>query len=117
LSRHFAYIWLEDILYDYKDVFPDALKQYDEVCTAHASELESSIRNAMITKWGKLANLQVHRQCSIRHAKAKNLEKALEWAELGLKTYGNDAFKEEWVLDLKKRVVTLTSRIEKRNAK
>jgi hypothetical protein len=117
LSRHFAYIWLEDILYDYKEVFPDALVQYDEVCEKHAKELETSIRIAMISKWGKLANLQVHRQSSIRHAKAKDLQKALYWAELGLKTYGNDAFKEEWTLDLKKRVATLTARIEKKNAK
>lgn len=117
ISRHFAFIWLEDILYHYKDVFPDALIQYDEICTAHAAELQTTIRTAMIAKWGKLANLQVHRQCAIRHTKAKNLEKALVWAELGLSTYGQDAFKEEWVLDLKKRVVTLTARIEKINAK
>lgn len=117
LSRHFAYIWLEDILYHYKDVFPDALAQYDEVCEKHAEELQTSIRAAMITKWGKLANLQVHRQSSIRHAKSKDLKKALYWAELGLRTYGEDAFKEEWVLDLKKRVATLTARIEKMNAK
>jgi hypothetical protein len=71
----------------------------------------------MIKKWGKLPNLQVHRQSSIRHAKAKNLTKALEWAELGIETYGTDSFKEEWVLDLKKRVVTLTNRIAKQNVK
>lgn len=117
LSRHFAYIWLENILYDYRDVFPDALSQYDLICEEHAQELETSIRSAMISKWGKLANLQVHRQCSIRHTKAKNLQKALYWAELGLKTYGDDAFKEEWTLDLKKRVATLNARIEKINAK
>lgn len=117
LSRHFAFIWLEDILYHYKDVFPDALVQYDEVCDKHALELQTSIRAAMISKWGKLANLQVHRQSSIRHAKAKDLTKALAWAELGLKAYGEDAFKEEWILDLKKRVATLTARIAKQNAK
>ena len=117
LSRHLAYVWLEDLLYDYKDVFPEALIQYDEICSKHAEELASSIRSAMITKWGKLPNLQVHRQSSIRHAKAKNLAKALEWAELGLETYGNDSFKEEWVLDLKKRVITLSNRIAKQNAK
>ena len=117
ISRHFAYIWLEDILYHYKDVFPDALIQYDEVCDEHAAELQGPIRSAMIEKWGKLANLQVHRQCAIRHSKAKNLVKALAWAELGLETYGQDAFKEDWVLDLKKRVVTLKARIEKTNAR
>ena len=117
LSRHLAFVSLEDLLYDYKEVFPDALVQYDEICTNHATELQTSIRDAMIKKWGKLPNLQVHRQSSIRHAKAKNLTKALEWAELGIETYGTDSFKEEWVLDLKKRVVTLTNRIAKQNVK
>lgn len=117
LSRHLAFIWLEDLLYHYKDVLPDALTQYDEVCTAHASELQGSIREAMISKWGKIPNLQVHRQSAIRHTKAKNLARALEWAELGIETYGDKAFKEEWVLDLKKRVATLSNRIAKQSAR
>jgi tetratricopeptide (TPR) repeat protein len=113
ISRHFAFSQLEEIYYQYKDVFPDALKQYDEVAAQHHMELETSIRSSMITKWGKLPNLVVYKKSAIRHAKFKEFEKALSWAEKGLEVYGTDSFKEEWTLDLQKRVVTLKARIEK----
>lgn len=113
ISRHFAFSQLEEIYYQYKEVFPDALKQYDEVAERHHQELETSIRTAMINKWGKLPNLVVYKKSAIRHSKYKEFEKALAWAEKGLAVYGIDAFKEEWTLDLQKRVVTLKARIEK----
>lgn len=113
ISRHFAFSQLEDIYYEYKEVFPDALKQYDELAEKHHSELETTIRAAMINKWGKLPNLVVHKKSAIRHAKYKEFDKALAWAERGLKVYASDAFREEWTLDLQKRVATLTARIEK----
>jgi hypothetical protein len=117
ISRHFAFSQLEEIYYEYKEIFPDALKQYDELADKHHAELETTIRVAMINKWGKLPNLVVHKKSAIRHAKYKEFDKALAWAEKGLAVYGNDAFKEEWTLDLQKRVVTLKARIEKLNLK
>jgi hypothetical protein len=117
ISRHFAFSQLEEIYYEYKEIFPDALKQYDELADKHHAELETTIRAAMIDKWGKLPNLVVHKKSAIRHAKYKEFDKALAWAEKGLAVYGNDAFKEEWTLDLQKRVVTLKARIEKLNLK
>lgn len=113
ISRHFAFSELEELLYQYKEVFPGALDEYDLVATKHQQEISTSIRAAMIAKWGKLPNLVVHRQSAIRHTKAKNFAKALEWAENGLRDYGTDAFREEWTLDLQKRVVTLRAKIEK----
>lgn len=113
ISRHFAFSQLEEIYYQYKEVFPDALKQYDEVAAQHDAELETTIRTAMINKWGKLPNLVVYKKSAIRHSKYKEFDKALAWAEKGLQVYGTDAFKEEWTLDLQKRVVTLKSRMEK----
>jgi alanine racemase len=113
ISRHFAFAELEEIYYHYKEVFPDALMQYDEIADKHNAELETSIREAMINKWGKLPNLVVHKKSAIRHSKSKDFEKALDWAKKGLEIYGEDAFREEWTLDLQKRVVTLTARIEK----
>lgn len=113
ISRHFAYSQLEEIYYQYKEVFPDALKQYDELAEKHHTELETTIRAAMISKWGKLPNLVVHKKSAIRHSKYKEFDKALVWAEKGLDVYGSDAFKEEWTLDLQKRVVTLKARVEK----
>ncbi len=117
ISRHFALSQLEEIYYEYKEVFPDALKQYDELAAKHHVELQTTIRAAMINKWGKLPNLVVHKKSAIRHAKYKEFDKALAWAEKGLEVYGSDAFKEEWTLDLQKRVVTLKARIEKLNSK
>jgi hypothetical protein len=113
ISRHFAFAHLEEIYYQYKEVFPDALKQFDELAEKHHAELETTIRAAMINKWGKLPNLVVYKKSAIRHSKYKEFEKALAWAEKGLAVYGTDAFKEEWTLDLQKRVVTLKARIEK----
>jgi hypothetical protein len=113
ISRHFAFSELEELLYQYKEVFPGALDEYDLVATMHQQEISTSIRAAMIAKWGKLPNLVVHRQSAIRHTKAKNFAKAMEWAENGLRDYGTDAFREEWTLDLQKRVVTLRAKIEK----
>jgi hypothetical protein len=113
ISRHFAFSELEELLYQYKEVFPGALDEYDLVATMHQQEISTSIRAAMIAKWGKLPNLVVHRQSAIRNTKAKNFAKALEWAENGLRDYGTDAFREEWTLDLQKRVVTLRAKIEK----
>lgn len=117
ISRHFAFSQLEEIYYQYKEVFPDALKQYDEIAEQHNKELETSIRSAMINKWGKLPNLVVYKKSAIRHSKYKEFDKALAWAEKGLEVYGADAFKEEWTLDLQKRVVTLKARIEKSSKK
>jgi len=113
ISRHFAFAELEEIYYHYKEVFPDALKQYDEIAEKHNAELETTIRAAMISKWGKLPNLVVHKKSAIRHAKSKDFDKALAWAKKGLEVYGEDAFREEWTLDLQKRVATLSARIEK----
>ena len=113
ISRHFAFAELEELLYQYKEVFPGALEEYDAVATKHQQEISVTIRAAMIAKWGKLPNLVVHRQSAIRHTKAKNFAKALEWVENGLRDYGADSFKEEWTLDLQKRVVTLKAKIEK----
>lgn len=113
ISRHFAYAELEELLYQYKEVFPGALEEYDSIATRHQLEISNQIRTAMLAKWGKLPNLVVHRQSAIRHTKARNFEKALEWAENGLRDYGSDAFREEWILDLQKRVVTLKAKIDK----
>jgi len=113
ISRHFVYTSLEEIYYKYKDVLPDAATHYEEVSESHHFEISGSIKEAMILKWGKLPNLVVYKQAAIKNSKEKNFAKALEWVNRGLVVYGDVAFKEETILDLKKRKVNLEGKIEK----
>jgi hypothetical protein len=112
LSRHFILSELEAELYAFRDTFPTALEEYDTAAEQHDSEMDT-IGPVLITKLGSLPRLETYRQSSIRHAKAKNLERALWWAQRGIEVYGDHAHKDEWVADLHKRVATLTARIDR----
>lgn len=114
LSRHFILSELEAELYAFRDTFPTALEEYDAAAEQHDREIHT-IRPVLIAKLGSLPRLETYRQSSIRHAKAKNIEQALWWAQRGIEVYGDQAHKDEWVADLHKRVATLQSRIERAN--
>ena len=117
ISRHFIMAELEQLLYTYKDALPHALDEYDQIAEQHHSELQSSIREALIAKWGKLPLLQTYRQAAIRQSKAGNLTGTIEWSERGIAIYGDDAHSQGWVLDLEKRSAQAQTRLDKRSAK
>ncbi len=117
ISRHYLFHELETELYDLRDVLPNALEEYDAVASKHHCEMTESIRPALLQKFGALPLLATYRQASIRHAKGgADLDRALWWAQCGLEIYGQDAYKDEWRLDLVKRSARIQARIEKRNA-
>jgi hypothetical protein len=114
LSRHYIYCQLESDLYAYRDTFPAALDEYDDVTVRHDAEMDA-IRPVLMSKFGSIPLLETYRQASIRHAKGgADLERALWWAKRGLELYGDDAHEDDWTRDLDKRVAVLHARIDNR---
>lgn len=73
------------------------------------------IRPALLTKFGHLPLLETYKQCTIRHAKAGQLDAALRWANRGVAVYGADAHDESWVNDLRGRADRLQERVRRRD--
>ena len=96
LDRHFMYAYLEALLYRSRDAFASALDEYDQACHHHDAEMDG-IRQAFLTKWGRVPVLETYRQMAIRQQKAKNFEQALWWARRGLALYGESAARPEAV--------------------
>jgi hypothetical protein len=111
ISRHFAMAELEDTLYACRDAFPAALEEYDVICEQHDNEM-AKIRPALHAKFGTIPLLGTYRQQAIRCQRAKDYTKALWWAERGLAHYGDDAARQEWALDLHKRVAIQRTRLD-----
>lgn len=102
IDRHFMFCELEDRLYRSRDAFASALAEYDEICSSHDAEMDG-IRDALLTKFGRVPLLDTYRQMVIRQQKAKNWSVAIWWAERGLSLYGQNAARSEAVEDLEKR--------------
>jgi hypothetical protein len=111
IDRHFMFCELESRLYRLRDVEPDALTDYDDVCRTHDAEM-TAIRPALFTKFGTLPLLETYKQQAIRQQKAKNWTEGLRWARRGLELYGDDAFSQDWVDDLRKREAHFVAKLE-----
>jgi hypothetical protein len=111
IDRHFMYSELEARLYRLRDVEPDALADYDAVCTQHDAEMDL-IRPALHTKFGAVPLLETYKQQCVRLRKAKAFDRGLWWAERGLVLYGNDAGSQDWVDDLRKRADLFRAKLE-----
>lgn len=114
ISRHYLMRALESDLYTLRDLHPGILEEYDEVATAHDREM-TVIRPALLTKFGHLPLLETYKQCTIRHAKAGQLDTALWWANRGVAVYGADAHDESWVNDLRDRADRLQEKVRRRD--
>jgi HIRAN domain len=102
IDRHFQFAELEARLYRARDLYDTALDEFDEACRRHDSEM-ATIRAALVTKWGKVPQLETYRQMAIRQQKRRDWQACVWWCERGLALYGNDAAREDAVEDLLKR--------------
>jgi len=103
IDRHFMFAALEADLYYCRDTFPSALTDYDDTCERHHQEVVSTIRTALIDKFGAVPLIETYKQASIRHQKAYDWSAALMWAERGIEVYGSQAARPEVVDDLTRR--------------
>lgn len=110
ISRHFVFTDLEELLYSLRDVTHAALDEYDGVCTNHDREMDV-IRPALYDKFKTVPLLSTYRQQAIRCQKARDLPRAIWWAERGLELYGRQAAQESWTLDLQKRLANYRSKL------
>jgi hypothetical protein len=111
IDRHFQFAELETRLYRSRDLYDEALDEFDEVCRLHDAEMETICR-AFIAKWGKVPLLETYRQMSIRQQKQKDWSACVWWSERGLALYGNNAAREDAVEDLLKRRNRASSKLE-----
>jgi tetratricopeptide (TPR) repeat protein len=111
IDRHFMFCELEERLYRSRDAFGSALGDYDAACALHDAEMDG-IRDALLSKFGKVPLLETYRQMAVRQQKAKNWAEALRWAERGLALYGDSAARPEAVDDLKKRVAAYSAKLK-----
>lgn len=111
ISRHFMFSRLESDLYRLRDEEGEALARYDDACRAHDVEMQT-IRPVLLEKFGSIPLLETYRQQSIRQQKVRNWNDGLWWAERGLSSYGEDAYKQDWVDDLRKRASHFRAKIE-----
>lgn len=110
IDRHFMYCEIEERLYRSRDAFTSALDEYDDTCARHDGEM-NGIRDALLTKFGRVPMLETYRQMAVRQQKAKNWAEAIRWAERGLALYGSNAARPEAVDDLRKRITAYTAKL------
>jgi len=110
IDRHFMFCELEERLYRSRDTSTSARWDYDEACALHDAEMDG-IRDALLSKFGKVPLLETYRQMAVRQQKARNWTEALRWAERGLALYGDKAARPEAVDDLKKRVAAYSAKL------
>jgi tetratricopeptide (TPR) repeat protein len=110
IDRHFMFHHLGKALYRCRDVFDSALHKYDACCAAHDAEMDT-IRAAFLAKWGKVPAVHMYKQACIRHAKARDYQQALRWAERGLAVYGEQAARPDAVEDLRKRAASYRTKL------
>ena len=102
IDRHFQFAELETRLYRCRDLYDEALNEFDEACRLHDAEMER-ICDAFRAKWDKVPLLETYRQMAIRQQKQKDWQACLWWTERGLSLYGSTAAREDAVEDLLKR--------------
>jgi hypothetical protein len=106
---------LERRLYKSRDAFASALDEFDVVCRQHDAEMVT-IRPALLDKFGVVPVIGMYRQAAVRCQKAKDWQAARDWAQRGIKVYGEQAARAEVVEDLHKRVAHATGKIGGRPA-
>lgn len=111
IVRHFQFAELEARLYHARDLYDGALDDFDEACRQHDAEMDA-VREAFISKWGKVPLLETYRQMAIRRQKKQDWRASLWWAERGLALYGDDAAREDAVEDLVKRRNRALAKVE-----
>lgn len=116
LDRHFQFAELESRLYRSRDLYPEALDEYDAACVQHDAEMEV-ICAAFRAKWGKVPMLDTYRQMAIRQQKAGNWQACLRWAERGLALYGDSPARVDAVEDLEKRRNRALAKLSEREPK
>ena len=94
---------LERCLYKSRDAFASALEEFDAACEQHHAEM-TTLRPALVEKFGCVPLIDMYRQASIRSQKARAWPAVAAWAERGLLVYGEDAGRIEAVEDLRKRL-------------
>lgn len=115
IDRHYMFCELAKLLYKRRGVAASALEEFDEVCLQHNAEM-SSIRPALVEKFGVVPVIDMYRQAAVRWQKAKDWETARDWASRGLAVYGEDAAKAEPVDDLQKRYAYATAKLDAASA-
>jgi hypothetical protein len=111
IDRHFMFRELESRLYRLRHMEEQALQEYDDACRTHDTEMDQ-IRPALIEKFEKLPLLETYKQQGIRQQKAKSWAEGLRWVERGLSLYGDDALREDWVEDLRKRATHFRAKLD-----
>ncbi len=110
-DRHYMLCELEKRLYKSRDAFASALDEFDAVCRQHNEEMVT-IRSALFDKFGVVPVIDMYRQAAVRCQKAKDWPAMRDWAERGIRVYGEEAARPEAVEDLHKRASYATAKIE-----
>jgi hypothetical protein len=111
IDRHYMMNELEERLYKSRDAFESALGEFDAVCRQHDAEM-STISPALFEKFGRIPVLDTYRQAAIRCQKARDWATMRNWAERGLSIYRDQAARQEFVVDLEKRLAYATAKFE-----
>lgn len=114
IDRHYMQAELTRRLYRCRDSDPAALEEFDAACRQHHAEMESTIRAALLAKFGRMPVIETYRQAAIRCQKAKDWQAMREWAENGINVYGAEAARSDVVDDLHRRLAYATSKLEMR---
>ena len=111
IARHYMFCELEHRLYRSRTTLPAALDEFDAICEQHDSEM-TSIRPALVDRFGAVPLIEMYRQATIRYQKMKLWTSAREWAQRGIDLYGDQAVRPEAVEDLRHRVMYATTKLE-----
>ncbi len=103
LDRHFAFVVLEEALYQCRDAISGALDDFDETCSMHDFEMDA-IRPVLVERFGGVPVLSTYRQMAIRRVKQGDPAAAAWWCRRGLKLYGTEALRRDAVDDLRDRL-------------
>jgi HIRAN domain len=111
IDRHYMLCELEKRLYKCRDAFASALEEFDDVCRQHDQEMET-IRPALLDKFGVIPLIDMYRQAAVRWQKAKAWQAMRDWAQRGIRVYGEHAARPEAVEDLHKRLGYAIAKID-----
>lgn len=111
IDRHFMFCELTQRLYRARGASAAALQAFDDACEDYHREM-STIRQALLDKFGCIPLIDMYRQAAIRYQRTKDWDRVREWAERGLAVYGNDVVRPEFVEDLHKRVAYAEAKIQ-----
>lgn len=102
IERHFMFAELGSRLYRCRDLYDEALDEFDELCAQHDREMDA-ICSEFRVRWGVIPTLELYRQMAIRQQKVGDWTASLWWAERGIVLYGDAPARVDAVEDLQKR--------------